>query len=108
MRAAPFTRPTIIVAVEFLGERHSQARFNQMVLRLGLENEIPSRADLSVSKESDLLGRIVVQRPDDMVQTVDGSVTLAEAVVREAVRLAQSESDFEPQVILMRGLARDG
>jgi hypothetical protein len=51
MRTTPFTRPTIIAAVEFLGERHSQARFNQMALRLGLENEIPSRTDLSVSKK---------------------------------------------------------
>jgi hypothetical protein len=50
-----------------------------MVLRLGLENEIPSRTDLSVSKKSDLLGRIVVvQRSDN----IDGSATLAEAVVR--------------------------
>jgi len=41
--------------LNFLGDRHSQARFNQMVLRLGLENDIPSRTDLSVSKKSDLL-----------------------------------------------------
>jgi len=39
------------------------------VLRLGLENEIPSRSDLSVSKKSDLLGRIAVQRLDDVIQT---------------------------------------
>ncbi len=69
MRAARFTRPTVIAAVEFLGERLTQARFNQLVLRLGLENEIPSRSDLSVSKKSDLLGRIAVQRLDDVIQT---------------------------------------
>lgn len=39
MRSVPFTRPTLIAAVELL-EQHSQSRFNQMVLRLGLENEI--------------------------------------------------------------------
>ena len=39
MRSVPFTRPTLIAAVELL-EQHSQARFNQMVLRLGLEDEI--------------------------------------------------------------------
>ena len=98
----------MIAAVEFLGERHSQARFNQMMLRLGLENEVPSRTDLSVSKKSDMLGRVVVQRPDNIVQTVDGSVTLAEAVVREAVQQTQAEWDFQPQIVLMRGLARDG
>jgi len=38
MRAQPFTRPTLIAAVERL-EGHSHARFNQMVLRLGLEDE---------------------------------------------------------------------
>ena len=79
-----------------------------MVLRLGLENDIPSRTDLSVSKKSDLLGRVVVLRPNDIVQTVDGSATLAEAVVREAVQLAQPESEFPPQTIFMRGLARGG
>jgi len=49
MRAKPFSRPTLIAAVELL-EVHSQARFNQMVLRLGLENEIDSGTGLSVAK----------------------------------------------------------
>jgi hypothetical protein len=97
-----------MAAVEFLGERQSQARFNQMVLRLGLENEIPFRTDLSVAKKSDLLGRVVVQRPDDVIETVDGSATLAEAVVREAAQLTQPEWEFKPQTVFIRGLARDG
>lgn len=45
MRAKPFSRPTLIAAVELL-EGHSQARFNQMVLRLGLEKAIRSRRSL--------------------------------------------------------------
>lgn len=61
MRTTPFTRPTIIAAVEFL-ERHSQARFNQMVLRLELENDISSDTNLSVAKKCDMLGRIVVRQ----------------------------------------------
>ncbi len=61
MRPAPFTRPTLIAAVELL-EDLSQARFNQMVLRLGLEEEITSSASLSVAAKCDLLGRILVQR----------------------------------------------
>ena len=48
MRSAPFTRPTLIAAVEHL-EQHSQARFNQRVLRLGLEDEISSSTALSVA-----------------------------------------------------------
>lgn len=38
MRARPFSRPTLLAAVELL-EGHSQARFDQMVLRPGLEGE---------------------------------------------------------------------
>jgi hypothetical protein len=54
MRSAPFTRPTLSAAVELL-EQHSQARFNQVVLRLGLEDEIPSDTGVSVAKKCDLL-----------------------------------------------------
>ena len=57
MRTMPFTRPTLIAAVELL-EGHSQGRFNQMVLRLGLEDDITSSTGLSVTNKCDLLGRI--------------------------------------------------
>lgn len=66
MRARPFTRPTLIAAVELL-EGHSQARFNQMVLRLGLEEEIGSGTAVSVAKKCDVLGRIAVQRSDQVL-----------------------------------------
>jgi hypothetical protein len=59
MRAKPFSRPTLIAAVELL-EGHSQARFNQMVLRLGLEDEIGSGTAVSVAKTCDILGRVVL------------------------------------------------
>ena len=90
MRTMPFTRPTLIAAVELL-EGHSQGHFNQMVLRLVSEDDIPSSAGLSVTKKCDLLGRIVVQRLSAVLETTEGSMTLAEAVVREAVQLAHSE-----------------
>lgn len=35
MRAALFTKPTLVAAVELL-EQHTQARFNQVIVRLGL------------------------------------------------------------------------
>jgi hypothetical protein len=54
-----------------------QAPFNYMVLRLGLENEMTS--DISVAKKADLLGRIVVQRPPDPVDTLEGILALMEA-----------------------------
>jgi hypothetical protein len=107
MRAKPFSRPTLIAAIELL-EQHSQARFNQLVLRLGLEAEIGSDTGLSVAKKCDLLGRIVVQSTDLVLDTLDGTMTLGEAVVREAVQLVKPESTFPRQVAFERGLARDG
>lgn len=61
MRSVPFARPTLIAAVELL-EQHSQARFSQLILRFGLEDEISSSTSLSVANKCALLGRIVVQR----------------------------------------------
>lgn len=107
MRSAPFTRPTLLAAVELL-ELHSQAKFNQMVLRLGLEDEISSSTALSVAKKCDLLGRIVLQRPDTILDTLDGSMTLGEAVIRQAAQLAQKDSELPLQTAFARGLARDG
>lgn len=107
MRTAPFTRPTLIAAVELL-EQHSQARFNQVVLRLGLEDEITSSTSLSVAKKCDLLGRIVVQRAEAVLQTLDGSMSLGEAVIRQAAQLAQQDATQPLQTAFARGLARDG
>jgi hypothetical protein len=73
MCATPFTRSTtIIAAVQFL-ERHSQARFNQMVLRLELENEISWDTSLSFAKKMRRTCRIVVGRPDDIASRVPAS-----------------------------------
>ena len=107
MRSAPFTRPTLLAAVELL-ELHSQAKFNQMVLRLRLEDEISSSTSLSVAKKCDLLGRIVLQRIDTVLKTLDGSMTLGEAVIRQAAQLAQQDSEQPLQTAFARGLARDG
>jgi hypothetical protein len=69
MCTTPFTRPTVVAAVELL-EQQSQASFNQMVLRLGIEQEIPSSMEQSVKKKCVLLGRIVMQRPTEVVETI--------------------------------------
>jgi hypothetical protein len=103
----PFTRPTLVAAVELL-ERHSQARFNQVVLRLGLEDEIPSSTELSVVTKCDLLGRIVVQQAGSVLETLDGTMTLGEAVVRQAVPLTRQNHDQAMDIAFARGLARDG
>lgn len=107
MRATPFSRPTLIAAVELL-EGHNQARFNQMVLRLGLEDEIGSGTAVSVAKKCDTLGRIIVQRSDQILDTLDGSMTLGEAVMREAIQLLRPEPRFPRDIALGRGLARGG
>jgi len=107
MRSAPFTRPTLVAAVELL-EQHSQARFNQMVLRLGLEDEITSSTGLSVANKCALLGRIVVQRAETVSDTLEGTMTLGEAVIRQAAQLAQPQSDHPLQTAFARGVARDG
>lgn len=107
MRSTPFTRPTLVAAVELL-EQHSQARFNQMVLRLGLEDEVPTNTTISVANKCAVLGRIVVQRAENVVETLDGSMTLGEAVIRQAAQLAQPESDHPLQTTFARGVARDG
>lgn len=107
MRQAPFTRPTIVAAAQML-ERHTQASFDTMVLRLALEDQIPEGAGLSVAKKCGLVARAVIARPDLVVHTLDGSVTLTEALVREAVALVRPRFTWPEQTALLRGLARDG
>jgi hypothetical protein len=80
-----------------------------MVLRLGREQEIPARTDLSVRKKCSMLSRAVMQQPGEVLSTLDGTVTLAEAVVREAVALSNSSWTERPlQAAFLRGLQRDG
>jgi hypothetical protein len=107
MRSKPFSRPTLIAAVESLGPL-TQARFNQLVLRIRLEEEINSDTAVSVAKKCDILGRVVVQRTEKALDTLEGHMTLGEAVVREAVRLTEPDSEKPLQVAFERGLARDG
>jgi len=89
-------------------ERHTQASFDTMVLRLALEDEIPEGGGVSVAKKCGLVARAVFTRPDQIVDTLDGSVTLTEALVREAVALVRSSFTLPQQTALLRGLARDG
>jgi hypothetical protein len=108
MKAHPFTRPTIVAAVEFLGEMLTQAKFDQLVVRLGLDDEIPQGQVKSVTAKSALLARIVNQRSTQTVSTLDGPVTLAEAAVREAVGVTLPRYARVEQDRFLRGLALDG
>ena len=102
-----FGRVTLVAASEFL-ERHSQASFNQMVIRLELEQEIPADTKISVQEKCALLARIVTRRSETTLETLEGRTSLGEAVVHEAVAIAEEESPWEPQVRFERALARDG
>jgi len=107
MRPTPFTRPTLVAATEML-EGHTQASFDQMTLRLGLENEVSAGAGISVAKKCGQLGRLVVQREAAVIDTLQGRMTLGEAVVREAVLLVSPSFEAPVQTAFLRGLARDG
>ena len=79
-----------------------------MVLRLGLEDEISTSTSLSVANKCALLDRIVVQRAEAVLDTLEGSMTLGEAVIRQAAQLAQQHATHALQTAFARGLARDG
>lgn len=108
MKTHPFTRPTIIAATEFLGETLTQAKFDQVVVRLGLEEDIPQGPGKSVTAKSAMLARLVNQRASHIVSTLDGPATLAEATVREAVGATVFQYANAGQERLLRGLALDG
>jgi hypothetical protein len=108
LKAHPFTRPTIVAAVEFLGAMSTQAKFDQLVVRFGLDNEIDLGPSKSVTAKSALLGRAVTQRATLVIDTVEGEMTLAEAVVRAAVDAAVSGYATPEQATFFRGLALDG
>ncbi len=110
MRVNHFTRPTIAAAIDLLDGPLSQAKFDQLLFRLGLETVIPFDTSLSVSKKAALLGREVARAGDRIIPTIDGQVTLAEAVVREAVALTLTSpyARQEKQDRLVRALALDG
>lgn len=108
MKSHPFTRPTIVAAIEFLGEMLTQAKFDQLAVRLKLDDEIPLGSAKSVTAKSALLARIVNQRATQIVSTLDGPVTLAEAAVREAVGVTVPQYAKAEQERFLRGLALNG
>lgn len=109
MRQNHFTRPTLLAALAILEARLSQAKFDQLVLRLAQEQHIPSDTSISVPKKAALLGRLVLANGTQLVRTLDGTVTLSEATVREAVALLVNlGSPSQEQERLLRALALDG
>lgn len=98
-----------MAANEFLAEAiRTHTQINKAVLRLGLESEIDAGTVLGIEKKCDRLGRIILDRQAETIETLDGTVSLAEAFVREALGLAEENSSSIRQRDLLRGLARDG
>jgi hypothetical protein len=108
MKTKPFTRPTIIAAVEFLQTMLSQARFNMQVVRLGLDDEIPMDESKSVAKKAALLASALTRDAARVIDTVDGAMTLGEAAVRSAVAVLVPGYATPEQASFLRGLALDG
>ncbi|OGA82903.1 MAG: hypothetical protein A2Z90_00920 [Burkholderiales bacterium GWA2_64_37] len=108
MKAYPFTRPTIVAAVEFLGAALTQAKFDQVIVRLGLDSDIVLASPKSVTAKSALLAQAITQRAAQMVSTVSGQMTLAEATVRIAVEVSVAAYGRPEQAPFLRGLALDG
>lgn len=108
MKAYPFTRPTIVAAIEFLGAVSSQAKFDQIIVRMGLDAAIELGPSKSVTAKSALMARAVMQSAAQVIDTVSGQMTLAEAVVRTAVLTTQQGNGNPEQAPFLRGLALDG
>lgn len=109
MRQNHFTRPTIVAALAMLDSCLSQAKFDHLVLGLGLEDRISSDPSLSVSKKSAQLGRLVLANGAELIQTLEGLMTLTEATVRAAIALMlNTSSPSVEQERLLRALALDG
>ena len=102
-----FNRRTLVAAAESL-ERRTQAGFNQMVVRLELEDQIPEDTGMSVQKKCARLARIVARDGERTVETLEGVTTLGEAVVEEALAVAEEGSPWRPQAVLEQALAREG
>lgn len=57
----PFTRPTIIAANELVAaEVRTHTQINKIVLRLGLESEVPDDNSVGMEKKVDRLGRLAL------------------------------------------------
>lgn len=108
MKSHPFTRPTVVAAIEFLGVTLKQARFDQLVVRLALNRQIALGPAISLAAKSAQLAHLVTQSGTQPVSTLNGLMTLAEAAVREAVDVLAQQSANVEQERFLRGLSLDG
>lgn len=109
MRELPFTRPTIVAATDLLGKRLSQANFDVLLVRIGADNEVPLGPTKSITAKTALLAQAAIRFGTRLVETIDGEMALAEAIVRAAVDLTiRGDTEDAEQLRFIRGLALNG
>ena len=101
----PFTRPTLIAAANLLAD-FTHSEFDNFMLQFGLE----SRVSTAVSKQAKAneLSSVVLGDEEIPVQTSEGTMSLAEAIVRAAMTVAPGARQGSQWVAFAAGLKRDG
>lgn len=108
MQTKRFSRATILAATDLLKGRLSQAGFDTLVVRVGAEAIVTPDVAPTTPKKAALLARFMMQHGSEVVSTLDGEMTCAEALVREAVRFCRVDSTDADQAAFLRGLELDG
>lgn len=104
-----FTRRTLLAASDFFERASTTAKFDLMVQRLELAQWVPSGDKLSVAKKRFSFNEALLERVDQLIVTREGQMTLAEAFIREAIRLMSPSPDsYQEQKDFERCLALDG
>lgn len=99
-----FSRPTIIVACHLL-QYKGHSGLSRLMLEFGLE-ELDITGNLE--NRANHLARIALQMTDHLVESVEGSVSLHEAIVRAAVSVSPRARHADDWTRFHRGLERDG
>lgn len=104
----PFTRRTLLAASDFFERAGTTAKFDLMVQRLELNQWVPYGDKLSVSKKRYIFNEELLARASQIISTREGQMTLAEAFIREVVRLMSPSDSYQEQKDFERCLALDG
>lgn len=103
----PFTRPTIIAAANLLTD-FTHSAFDNLMLQFGLEARVTSGSGISKQVKANELSRIALSDDPLSVQTSQGTMSLQEAMVRAAMRVAPRAWHGTDWETFSNGLERDG
>lgn len=102
-----FSRPTIIVACDLL-TNFNHSDFDGLMIQFGVEDRVTSRGGYSLKKKANDLTRVVLGNPFLQVDSVEGAMSLQEAIVRAATGIAPGARDGTQWAAFCSGLERDG